>query len=484
MKEILTPEVATLTSIPSICLLYFFYGLAFFFLGVSIAVKDMRGSELKLARCLWLLAGFGFIHGAHEWLQLYLFLQGQHISETEIFYIKIITVSAVMLSFFLLLTFGIKLMQAINNKWSKFLRFLPLILLVFWGVSLWNYGFTMDISFFEMADIRVRNTFGLAAGLITAYGLIAYSREVKNLSFPISRNLYYAGIVFVFYGIFAGLVSSFSMLAWLPIRIEIFRGVSAILIACFIIKALNIFDAETRKKLERQLQLAAQSDKLASLGQLAAGIAHEINNPLTNASLNVETLKNKLGACCGYDDILKKVDAIGRNVDKASIIAKELLQFSRNTESEMRPVNINTVIEGALTLLHYKFRHIDVHKALSGMPYVMGDPVKLEQVFVNILDNSIQAMPDGSGDICIESSYNNGRIKVKIADSGIGIPQKNISRVFDPFFSTKDVGIGTGLGLSICYGIITQHNGSIDIESREGEGTIVAIALPAADKGA
>ena len=99
MKEIWTPELSLLTSIPSICFLYFFYGLAFFFLGTAIAVKNMKGSELKLAGCLWLLAGFGFIHGSHEWFELYLLLQGRYISMTEILYIKFVTVFSVILSF-------------------------------------------------------------------------------------------------------------------------------------------------------------------------------------------------------------------------------------------------------------------------------------------------------------------------------------------------------------------------------------------------
>jgi len=251
---------------------------------------------------------------------------------------------------------------------------------------------------------------------------------------------------------------------------------------------LKGFNEELEKRVKEaaeELKLAQEkmvrSETLAGVGTLAAGIAHEINNPLTNASLNAQTLRSKLEGCYGYDDILKRVDAIGRNVDKASVIARELLQFSRNTETKMKPVNINSIIEGAIMLLHYKFKNINVSKILSDTPYVMGDPVKLEQVFVNVLDNSIQAMPDGVGDIRIESSHNNGAVKIAIADSGVGMPAENIPKAFDPFFSTKDVGLGTGLGLSICYGIIFQHNGSIDIESKEGEGTIVTIELPAAE---
>lgn len=477
-------ELKLFANVPQLCLLYFFYGLAFVFLGISIAVKDMKGSELKLAGSLWLLAGFGFSHGAHEWLELYLILQGQYISTNEILLVRLATMLVVVLSFLFLLQFGLTLVRSINNR-RKWLNWITPALTLFWVIYLWiSYGFSMDIQFFERADILSRSTFGISGGLITAYGLVTYSRELKNLSLSISKNLLYAGVAFAFYSIFAGVVPSFSVLPYFPVRIEMLRAMSAVLIACFIIKALNISDLETRKKLEQQLKNLAQTDKMASLGRFAAGIAHEINNPLTNASLNAQTLRTKLEGCCGSDDILKKVDAIGRNVDKASIIARELLQFSRNTETEMKPVNINAIIQGAITLLQYKFKDITVHRTLSDMSYVMGDPVKLEQVFVNILDNSIQAMPEGTGDIRIESSHNEGWVKVKIADSGMGISAENIPKAFDPFFSTKDIGVGTGLGLSICYGIVSQHNGSIDIESTEGEGTMVTIILPAADKGA
>ena len=481
MKEIWTPELSLLTSIPSICFLYFFYGLAFFFLGTAIAVKNMKGSELKLAGCLWLLAGFGFIHGSHEWLELYLLLQGRYISMTEILYIKFVTVFSVILSFFLLLIFGIKLIRAVsNNKWTKWLKTVPAILFLIWGIHLWSYGFTMDVSFFEMADMRARNTFGLIGGLVTAYGLIAYSREVKNLSLPIARNLHYAGVIFIFYAIFAGLVSSFSMLYWLPIRIEVFRSIAAILIACFIIKALNVFDIETRKKLEQQLKRLAQSDRLVSLGQLAAGIAHEINNPLTNASLNVQILKNRLENSAGDKNILQKLEAIEKNVHKASTIAKELLQFSHQRELEFIPLNVNDVITSVLTLLKYKLKGITIHENLADIPNVMADHRKLEQVFLNILSNSIEAMPDG-GDIYIATTSSDGMANVQICDTGSGILKENLSKVFDPFFTTKEIGAGTGLGLSICYGIIHQHNGYIEMASTLGQGTTAIVKLPIGD---
>jgi len=165
------------TDIPPFALIYFFYGLTFFFLGVSIAVKEMKGSELKLAGSLWLLAAFGFLHGSHEWLELYLLLQGRYIAVEKVFYVRFITVFTVVLSFLFLLQFGLLLTQSIHNNRMRWLKGVPVILLFIWLIPLWSHGFSMDIPFFEKADIRARNIFGFVGGLITAYGLITYSYE-------------------------------------------------------------------------------------------------------------------------------------------------------------------------------------------------------------------------------------------------------------------------------------------------------------------
>ena len=263
----------------------------------------------------------------------------------------------------------------------------------------------------------------------------------------------------------------------LPIPIELLRGVVAFFIACFIAKALNIFDIETRKKIEQQSRLLVQAEKLASLGQLAAGIAHEINNPLTNASLGVQTLKRSIQVDGGCVAIVEKLDAVERNIDQASVIAQELLQFSSQRESAVSPIAINEVIQGTLTLLQYKLRQVAVEYAPAQLPEIIGDAGKLQQVFINIISNSIEAMPEG-GTVSIATFAQGDELTVKISDTGTGIKAENISKVFDPFFTTKEIGSGTGLGLYLCYGIIRQHKGSIGITSTPGMGTILTINLP------
>jgi two-component system NtrC family sensor kinase len=175
--------------------------------------------------------------------------------------------------------------------------------------------------------------------------------------------------------------------------------------------------------------------------------------------------------------MMERLSAIEKNIDRASLIAQELLQFSRRKESDFEPVNINDAIMNSLDLMQYKLRNIAVVKRLASVPDVIGDPVKIEQVFINILSNSVEAMPEG-GELFIASLQKDRMIEVRVTDTGCGISKENQSRVFEPFFTTKDVGSGTGLGLSVSYGIIRQHCGLIELSSKPGKGTTVTIKIP------
>ncbi|MGE5807580.1 MAG: sensor histidine kinase [Nitrospirota bacterium] len=469
-------------AITPIYLIFMLYGATFLFLGVAIAGKDMKGSDLQLANSLWLLAAFGFLHGAHEWMELGPLIEGDHLTFQQIFSIKIVSTALVVISFLFLLQFGISLVRSLGGKGSTWAAYVPVLLVLVWAAHVWFFGFEMedfhiDMQVLRQANISARYSFGFAGGLMTAYGLIAYARKVSDLSRSVSRNLHYAGITFVFYGVFAGIFSFSYTLPLTPVPIVAFRGVAAIFVTYFIIKALNIFDIELRMKYEQQTKAIIQAEKLSSLGRLAAGIAHEINNPLTNASLSVQMMKNKLKRGVSESEISEKLNAVERNIDRASLIARELLQFSRQRDTTLAPLNINDVIASSLTLLRHRLGRVELTQNLAEVPDVLGDAVKLEQVFINILENALDAMPEG-GRLSISTERNNGMVESRVTDSGGGIPEENLSRVFDPFFTTKEIGQGTGLGLAISYGIIKQHHGEISIVNVPTPGTMVTIKLP------
>ncbi|MCK5547954.1 MAG: PAS domain S-box protein, partial [Thermoplasmata archaeon] len=235
----------------------------------------------------------------------------------------------------------------------------------------------------------------------------------------------------------------------------------------------TIKDISQRTKAEEEL---LQSQKLASIGQLAAGVAHEINTPLTNISLMTENLMKRTND----PEIMGKLKGISEQQMFAANIVKDLLSFSRKTTPEIKNVNLNDAVAGSISLLKEQMPElIKIIKDFQpDMPDIKADPEQLQRVFTNIIDNAVDAMPKGGKLTIATAKKNNGCVEMRFMDTGTGIPREDIGRVFDPFFTKKSGQLGTGLGLSICHGIVRAHNGTIEVESEEGKGTTFIINLP------
>jgi len=238
----------------------------------------------------------------------------------------------------------------------------------------------------------------------------------------------------------------------------------------------HIRDITHKKQLEEHL---ARTDKLASLGQLAAGVAHEMNNPLGSIMVLSYLLLEDLDEKCAERG---QVEKIVKEATRCKEIVQGLLEFSRYMPSRMVPVRIDAVLEEVLSLVgdHLLFQHIDLVKHFApNLPPVLGDKNRLEQVFVNLLMNCGDAV-EGMGTLTVSTSVNpeGNRIRLAFRDTGPGIPENLQGRLFDPFFTTKEVGKGVGLGLSISYGIIEKHLGRIFVEKTGPEGTTFVIELP------
>ncbi|OGP69137.1 MAG: hypothetical protein A2Z73_05615 [Deltaproteobacteria bacterium RBG_13_60_28] len=238
----------------------------------------------------------------------------------------------------------------------------------------------------------------------------------------------------------------------------------------------HIRDITHKKHLEEQL---ARTEKLAALGQLAAGLAHEINNPLGGILVYSYLLLEDLTS---EQPERAQVEKIVREATRCKEIVQGLLDFSRHLPSKMVLLNIHTVLEEALSLVsdHLLFQNIDLVKEFQAdLPPVLGDKNKLEQVFINLLMNCGESM-DGEGRLTVATSLRSGSemLQIRFQDTGPGIPEGHLSRLFDPFFTTKEVGKGVGLGLSISYGIIQKHRGRISVESTGPQGTTFLVELP------
>jgi len=234
---------------------------------------------------------------------------------------------------------------------------------------------------------------------------------------------------------------------------------------------------ERTQELQEMQDSLVRSEKLASLGKMAAGVAHEINNPLTSILINTHLVLEKMEK---NSSVRENLDLIADETSRCSEIVKGLLEFSHQNPPEKDDADVNDILNLSIDILknHVTFQNIKIKKKLDdNLPLIPIDSNKIKQVFLNLMLNASEAMPDGGSLVIISRLSENKRyIEIEFTDTGLGIPEENINKLFDPFFTTKAG--GTGLGLAVSYGIIEQHKGKIEVKSRQGLGSTFIIRLP------
>lgn len=508
-------------------IIFFIYGLAFVTMGIIISVQPKKGSRFRLADTLWLLAGFGLIHGANEFLDMWAIIKG------GAFALNIVRAFSLIISFVFLFEFGRRFFYICEEKYAKkfevlFGRWLTPVMVIIVLIM----GFISKDLWYSLG-IWSRYLLALPAGLLTACGFILYYKhERKELrQAGVKKYFFWASLSFFIYGVLGGLVvpksdfflSGFintdSFLSVMRIPVQVFRAICAIIIAWAVYGMLRIFNLEILEKLEinrndlekkiqaRTKELTAmqaqliQAEKLNAVGQLASGVAHEVRNPLGIILQGVNYLEQRISV--KEDDISETMAMLKDSVKRADKIINALLDFSKAAKLDLKPEDVNSILNVSLSLLKakFKFENINIKMELKkDMPKTFADKNKLEQVFINILLNAIQAMPNGgeiiirSYDKKLEGTVNNGvgkrkddyfkigetAVIVEIEDKGPGITEENLKKIFDPFFTTKGPSGGTGLGLSVTRNIINVHKGLIDIKSRQGAGTTMIVTLKTA----
>jgi len=234
-------------------------------------------------------------------------------------------------------------------------------------------------------------------------------------------------------------------------------------------------DIENLREMNEQLMRA---DKLAAMGTLAAGVAHEVNNPLASISSLIQMMRSENGSA----ELGERLEMIQTQIHRISRVTKDLTDFARARPAAKSAVAINVVIEAALRLAEFDstFQKLKITKNLSpGLPEIFADADQLQQVFLNIFLNARDVMLDG-GELTVSSRSIGVEIEVEISDTGPGIDATNAKQVFDPFFTTKPAGKGTGLGLAVCYGIVTAHGGRLDCRQNSSSGATFVVSLPIA----
>lgn len=272
---------------------------------------------------------------------------------------------------------------------------------------------------------------------------------------------------------------------YITLIIFLLGSISIVVTALLVSRKLVVRYRSIDQEAELMNKQMVETGKLAAIGELAAGIAHEINNPVAimieEAGWVSDLMQDEgqeLNSANEIDRALKQVRTQGQ---RCKDITHKLLSFARQTDSRVTSVNISELIREVIDLSMQQARYAHVEFSLDfeeGMPEIEGSVTELQQVFLNLVNNSIQAMEQEGGILSVSCRENDSMAEVVVGDTGPGIPAANLSRIFEPFFTTKQVGKGSGLGLSICYGIIHQMGGEIDVESTVGVGTRFIIRLP------
>jgi len=235
-------------------------------------------------------------------------------------------------------------------------------------------------------------------------------------------------------------------------------------------------NATEKRRLEAIL---IQSEKLAAVGQLAAGVAHEINNPLTAIIANAQILQRELPA---GSDLQESVDLIARAGARAAQVVRNLLDFARKEEYRLRPTDINLTVEHALELVQHELLAHGIQLRLDldpRLPTLLASPDHLQSVWLNLILNAVDSLDGMPGWISISTHKKQDELQIAVTDNGKGIPAEHLSRIFEPFYTTKSPGRGTGLGLSVSNRIVKQHGGHILLKSQPGQGSAFIVILPA-----
>ena len=277
-----------------------------------------------------------------------------------------------------------------------------------------------------------------------------------------------------------------------PVRRALARGALLVLAAVVLIATTTVL---ATRHLIRRIELAdarrdemlgafLRSAKLASVGELATGLAHEINNPLAIISAQQTNVADLVGemdpATPGREAVLESVARTQRQVQRCGGITAKMLQFGRQQETSLAPTEIAPRLQETVKLMERQAGVADVALELDvapDLPPALLDPVELEQVLVNLIKNGIEAQPEG-GTVRLSARRAGGELLLEVRDDGPGVAPELIERIFEPFFTTKPVGKGTGLGLSVCYGIVQSWGGRLEAESGGGHGLLVRIRLP------
>jgi signal transduction histidine kinase len=450
--------------------LYMLYGLIFIAIGFTIFFRDLRFSHLSIASALPTLAIFGFIHGLHEWSELYL-----HVYQEELMMhqtVKILKVVKLWTSFIALGYFALQMLAMTKWRFRTQLSLITQIVTALFFVGVVYRYFSQDLyTFVRETTFQIRWLFGSGAGMLAGAALMNYSKKLKQEERKAAEAVGYLGISIIIYGLFAGLFYIEDIIVG-----PMIRTLLALVMLIYLRKTLELFDAERQQQIERSLHQVLHNDKLRDIGELASGIAHEIKTPLSSALMRCDLLEKQI-ATSEYDrdNAQRQLEHIRKGLLKAAHISQELLQFSHKRMPVKQRLSVAGLIKESLELMAHRLNDFQVEIDIPTDLYFYADKEQLEDVVINIVNNAIDASIDKKV-IFIHAEQRGLRIKLSITDFGTGIDDSIKDKVLLPFFTTKDKSTGTGLGLTLSQKVLEQNQGKLSLNNTKS-GLCVEIEL-------
>lgn len=447
--------------------IYLLYGLACFAIFFAILFRDLRKSRIAIASALPFLALFGFIHGFHEWSELYLVMYEHEFTLTK--GIETFKVIKLLFSFIALGAFAWKMLGLTNWKDVKSIKYGAVAVITLFAASLViRFGNKEYAIYIHDTANQIRWIFGLGSGLIAGFAMMSYANIVEQEGHGASLPFKLTGLSLIAYGISAGLLT-----ADLGLWVLIVRMVCAISILCTLWIALRVFDDERSKQLESNIQISQQDAKLKELGELTSAVAHEIKTPLSSATMSCDLLEKQLP---DNEASHRHLARIRQGLERAAEISHEVLNYAHHKPIQREIVSLQQVVEQALSLNQYRLEGFAVSTSLDNTLSVLGDAGQLEEVVTNIIGNAIDASQEHK-QLTIETYQDKLMAILSISDRGTGMPLDKIAKAKTPFYTTKRRGEGTGMGLAISNQIILQHGGELNLRNSTKSGHITGLTV-------
>lgn len=447
--------------------IYLLYGLAFIAIFFSILFQDLSRSRIAISHSLPILAAFGFLHGLHEWSELYIIVYQDELANFH--HLQSVKTVKLWVSYIALGAFAWSMLGLTQWRHTRFIKGLVLGILSFFVVSLaLRYG-TMEYSLYlTNTATQIRWIFGLGAGLLTGATLFQYANVLDKEGHDASQPFKLCGFAFACYGISTSLLTA-DMGLW----VIFIRTLCACAILVTLLRALKVFDNERNMQFEYTLTQSLHDEKLKELGELSSAIAHEIKTPLSSAMMRCDILEHHLADNTTH---LEQLARIRTALDRAAHISQETLNYAHQKPIRREKVNVETVLNAVMSINQFRLEDNHVRLKCDSSLWVDGDEGLLEQACSNLLSNAID-VSQNQQPIEINAYQDRLFAVISVTDAGGGIPKQHVDKVTQPFFTTKPKGEGTGMGLAVVKQVAMQHNGTLILRNHK-QGLRAELRIP------